>query len=67
MPQLEFTYHQMSPKEGDPGWHAGQLPDGRRVHAAAIPCNLVELHWVGSVEDPDAPANATASAPATSA
>ncbi len=51
MAQLELTYIQMFPAEGDPGWYAGQLPDGRRVHAAAIPCNLGELHWSGSVED----------------
>ena len=51
MTQLELTYHQMFPNEGDPGWHAGHLPDGRRVHAAAIPCHPGELHWSGSVED----------------
>ena len=54
MADLELIHIQMFPKEGDPGWHAGQLPDGRRVHAAAIPCNPGELHWSGSVENPDA-------------
>ena len=54
MADLELIYIQMFPKEGDPGWHAGQLPDGRRVHAAAIPCHPGELHWSGSVEDADA-------------
>ena len=51
MADLELIYIQMFPKEGDPGWHAGQLTDGRRVHAVAIPCNAGELHWSGSVED----------------
>ena len=54
MAQLELTHIQMFPKEGDPGWHAGQLPDGRRVHAAAIPCAPGTVHWSGSVEDADA-------------
>ena len=54
MAQLELTYHQMFPEDGDPGWHAGQLTDGRRVHAASMPCNPGELHWAGSVEDLDA-------------
>ena len=44
MADLELIYIQMFPEEGDPGWHAGQLTDGRRVHAAAIPCNPGELH-----------------------
>lgn len=54
MAQLELTYHQMFPEDGDPGWYAGQLPDGRRVYAAAILCQPGNLHWAGSVEDPDA-------------
>ncbi len=54
MTDLELIHIQMFTKEGDPGWHAGQLDDGRRVHAAAVPCNPGELHWSGSVEDPDA-------------
>ncbi len=54
MAQLELTYHQMFPEDGDPGWHAGQLPDSRRVHSAAILCRPGNLHWAGSVEDPDA-------------
>ena len=51
MPQFELTYHQMLPNEGDPGWYDGQLPDGRRVHAAAIPCAPSVVHWSGSVEN----------------
>ena len=54
MADLELNHIQMFAKEGDPGWHAGHLPDGRRVHAAAIPCHPGELHWSGSVEDADA-------------
>ena len=54
MADLELTHIRMSTEDGDPGWYAGQLPDGRRVHAAAILCNPGELHWSGSVEDPDA-------------
>ena len=54
MTVLELAYHQMFPEDGDPGWHAGQLPDGRRVHAASMPCQPGELHWAGSVEDADA-------------
>ena len=54
MAQLELTYQQMFPEDGDPGWHAGQLPDGRRVHAAAILCQPGNLHWAGSVEDSNA-------------
>ena len=51
MTVLELAYHQMFPEDGDPGWHAGQLTDGRRVHAAAMPCQPGQLHWAGSVED----------------
>ena len=51
MAQLELTYIRMFAEEGDPGWHAGQLDDGRRVHATAIPCGPGVLHWSGSVED----------------
>ena len=54
MTVLELAYHQMFPEDGDPGWHAGQLPDGRRVHAASMPCKPGELHRAGSVEDPNA-------------
>ena len=54
MAVLELAYHQMFPEDGDPGWHAGKLPDGRRVHAASMPCQPGELHWAGSVEDPNA-------------
>ena len=38
MAQLELTYHQTFPEDGDRGWLAGQLPYGRRVHAAAVLC-----------------------------
>ncbi len=51
MADLELTHIRMFAEDGDPGWHAGRLEDGRRVHAAAIPCNPGELHWSGSVED----------------
>ena len=54
MADLELTHIQMFPNEGDPGWYDGQLPDGRRVHAAAIPCAPGTMHWAGSVEDADA-------------
>ena len=54
MPQLELTYHQMFSEEGHPGWHSGQLPYGRRVHASSFACQPGQLHWAGSVEDPDA-------------
>ena len=53
MAKLELTYYQLFPEDGDPGWHASRLPDGRRVHATRFPCNTRELHWAGSVEDPD--------------
>ena len=53
MAKLELTYHQAFPEDGDPGWHAGWMPDGRRVHATPIRCNPGEPHWTGSVEDPD--------------
>ena len=51
MAQLELTYIRMFAEEGDPGWHAGQLDDGRRVHATAIPCGPGIVHCSGSVED----------------
>ena len=54
MAKLELTYHRLFPEEGDPGWHAGWMPDGRRVHATPIRCNPGEPHWTGSVEDPTA-------------
>ena len=54
MAVLELAYHQMFPEDGDPSWHASQLLDGRRVHAASMPCNPSELRWAGSVEDPEA-------------
>ena len=53
MAKLELTYHQAFPEDGDPGWHAGWMPDGRRVHATTIRCNPGEPHWAGSVEDLD--------------
>ena len=53
MAKLELTYYQLFPEDGDPGWHGGRMPDGRRVHATRFPCNTRELHWAGSVEDPD--------------
>ena len=53
MAKLELTHHQAFPEDGDPGWHAGWMPDGRRVHATPIRCNPGEPHWTGSVEDPD--------------
>ena len=37
MAKLELTYHQAFPEDGDPGWHAGWMPDGRRVHATRFP------------------------------
>ena len=51
MAKLELTYHQAFPEDGDPGWHAGWMPDGRRVHATPMRCNPGEPHWAGSVED----------------
>ena len=51
MADLELNHIQMFAEEGDPGWYDGQLPDGRRVHAAAIPCAPGVVHWSGSVED----------------
>ena len=51
MAKLELTYHQAFPEDGDPGWHAGWMLDGRRVHATPMRCNPGELHWAGSVED----------------
>ena len=54
MAELELVYIRMFAEEGDPGWHAGQLEDGRRVHATAIPCSPGSVHWAGSVEDADA-------------
>ena len=51
MAQLELTLIRMFAEEGDPGWHAGQLDDGRRVHATAIACQPGVVHWSGSVED----------------
>ena len=53
MAKLELTYHQAFPEDGAPGWHAGWMPDGRRVHATPMHCNPGEPHWTGSVEDPD--------------
>lgn len=37
MADLELTYIRTFTNEGDPGWYAGQLDDGRRAHATAIP------------------------------
>ena len=54
MAELELVYIQMLAEEDDPGWHADQLDDGRRVHATAIPCGSSSVHWAGSVEDADA-------------
>ena len=53
MAKLELTYHQAFPEDGDPGWHAGWMPEGRRVHATPMRCNPGEPHWAGSVEDLD--------------
>ena len=53
MAKLELTYHQAFPEDGDPGWHASWMPDGRRVHATPMRCNPGEPHWAGSVEDLD--------------
>ena len=53
MEKLELTYHQAFPEDDDPGWHAGWMPDGRRVHATPMRCNPGEPHWTGSVEDLD--------------
>ena len=53
MAKLELTYHQAFPEDGDPGWHAGWMLDGRRVHATPMRCNPGEPHWAGSVEDLD--------------
>ena len=54
MADLELIHIRMFAEEGDPGWYAGQLDDGRRVHATRISCAPRELHWSGSVEDPTA-------------
>jgi hypothetical protein len=54
MADLVLTYIRTFAEEGDPGWHAGQLDDGRRVHATAIPCETGIVHWSGSVEDAEA-------------
>ena len=51
MAHLELTYIRMFAADGDPGWHAGRLEDGRRVHATAIACQPGVVHWSGSVED----------------
>ena len=64
MADLELIHIQMSAKDGDPGWHAGQLDDGRSIHAAAIPCAPGIVHWSGSVEEPNV---CDGDAPATSA
>ncbi len=51
MADLELIHIEMFAEDGDSGWHAGQLDDGRRVHAAAILCAPRTVHWSGSVED----------------
>ena len=35
MADLELIHVEMFAEDGDPSWHAGQIDDGRRVHAAA--------------------------------
>ena len=51
MADLELIHIRMFAEEGDPGWYAGQLDDGRSVHATRISCTPREFHWSGSVED----------------
>ena len=51
MADLELACIRMFAAAGDPGWHAGRLDDGRRVHATAIPCGPGVVRWSGSVED----------------
>ena len=52
MPKLKLEYCNPFPADG-PGWYAGEMPDGRRVHAMPMACSLSQIHWAGSVEDPD--------------
>ena len=52
MPKLELEHCNPFPEDGS-GWYAGRMPDGRRVHAAPTTCAAGNLHWSGSVEDPD--------------
>ena len=53
MAELELIHIEMFAEDGDPGWYAGRMPDGRRVHAAHMVCSAGTRHWTGSVEDPD--------------
>ena len=66
MAKLELTYHQAFPEDGDPGWHAGWMLDGRRVHATPMRCNPGE-HTGRAASKTSTGASATATAPATSA
>lgn len=52
MPKLELEHCNPFPEDG-PGWYAGRMPDGRRVHAASTACSPGNFHWSGSVEDHD--------------
>ena len=36
MADIELTYIRRFAQDGDPSWYAGQISDGRRVHAIAI-------------------------------
>ena len=51
MTNLKLEYCNLFPEDG-PGWYAGEMPDGRRVHAVRMACSPGQLHWAGSVEDP---------------
>ncbi len=52
MPKLELECCNPFP-EDSPGWYAGRMPDGRRVHATPMVCGTSARHWTGSVEDAD--------------
>ena len=51
MPTIGFRHYAAEPDE--PGWRAAQLPDGRTVHVAPMGCSGNDLHWSGTVEDPE--------------
>ena len=53
MAELELIHIEMFAEDGDPGWYAGRMPDGRRVHATHTVCSAGTRHWTGSVEDSD--------------
>lgn len=51
MADLGLIHIQMFADEGDPGWYAGQLGDGRRVHGPAILCSPSIVNWAEYVGD----------------